>query len=120
MFLVRGSIENINRSIREATRVAHEDKEKELAAKNRVNISLKEYEALKKENETLKADNFSLNEVLQKFLKPFALTNVPESVIRDILDGKAQFETKMEICEDMVSLKTKLYVTYILDKDIRR
>lgn len=81
----------------------------EKETKDRADISLKEYEELKRKNKELE-ETFA---ILKKILKPFETAKVRYDLIEKMFNGN--FNTRVETFQDSRSLKTKLYLIFEID-----
>ena len=77
-----------------------------LHEEDRVNITLKEYNSLKKENEELRQDLNFKKDYIKKLVEPFVKADIPEEIFRQIIDGKFESEVKIAVeCDDPLYAK---------------
>ena len=62
---------------------------------DRVNITLKEYEDLKKQLNNLTEERNHLKETVDKIIKPFIVAKIPEEVVQGMFDNK--FDATVEV-----------------------
>ena len=90
-------------------------REEELKTKNRVEISLKEYEELKKENEQLKIDLSNQRETLLKIFKSFKKEDVDVTILDKLFNG--EFECRVISRYNPIPNKQELCIIYELSKE---
>ena len=87
--------------------------ESEERTKDRVDLSLADYQTLLKEKAELEEKAERLERNFDKLIKPMYMAKVPEEVMKDILGGK--FEARLLINKEPLSLKTKLALVFEVD-----
>lgn len=82
--------------------------QKEIKARDRVDISLEEYEQLKKELAILRSENCSLKDTLVRI-------GIPFEVMADVIPNSI----KVQRCEDCIGFETSYRVTFSV-RDMQR
>lgn len=80
----------------------------EIKARNRVDISLAEYEQLKNELAILRSENYSLKDTLTRI-------GIPFEVMADVIPNSIEVQR----CEDCIGFETSYRVTFSV-RDIQR
>lgn len=87
--------------------------ESEERTKDRVDLSLADYQTLLKEKAELEEKVEGLERTFNKLLQPMYMAKVPEEVMKDILGGK--FEARLLINENPFLQKTNLALVFEVD-----
>lgn len=87
--------------------------ESEERTKDRVDLSLADYQTLLKEKAELEEKAERLERNFDKLMQPMVMARVPEEVMKDILNGK--FEARLLIHEDPILQKTNLALVFEVD-----
>ena len=82
--------------------------QKEIKARDRVDISLEEYEQLKNELAILRSENYSLKDTLTRI-------GIPFEVMADVIPNSIEVQR----CEDCIGFETSYRVTFSV-RDIQR
>ena len=83
--------------------------------KDRVDLSLADYQTLLKEKAELEEKVEGLERDFDKLMQPMVMAKVPEEVMKDIFDGK--FKASLLIQENAILQKTNLCLVFEIDKD---
>ncbi len=94
------------RNHEELMKTINETTDKEIKARNRVDISLDEYNAMKEHIRLLSRENDSIKAILDKFNIPFELPIDPSTIEIIACEDRCGFKTKYSICFDVDYART--------------
>lgn len=94
----------------EANANANAIEERKLAAQNRVDISLNEYNELVKENEALKKENERKSRLLEKIILPLCRQGVSDEDIQELFGENTKVEVHM--FDDPLSLNFRVGIVF--------
>lgn len=87
--------------------------ESEERTKDRVDLSLADYQTLLKEKAELEEKAEGLERTFNKLLQPMYMAKVPEEIVKDIFGGK--FKAELIIRENAMLRKTSLCLVFEVD-----
>lgn len=85
----------------ELMKCINETTDKVIKSKNRVDISLDEYDAMKEHIKQLSGENHRMKSILEKFEFPYDLPIDPSSIVTSVCEDRCRFKSRYCITFDV-------------------